>query len=161
MPTTERLNALTNQYFDTSRQNINRDIAGAGQQGASRGYSMGLTNPFAFAQHAENRARGALGDLEGDRARQMMQNPLTSFQAGSQATQFNTGLLLQLLGMKGGNIGNYSGGILPGVVGGLGAIGGAILGGPMGAGIGSSLGGIFGGGGGGYQTDMVDNRQYA
>ena len=157
IPTTESLNALTNQYFNVAGQNINRNVAGAGQLGAARGYSMGLSNPFAFAQHAENQARGAMGGLEADRARQMMQNPLTAFQADAQSRQYNNNLLMQLLGMKVGVVGQREGNVaqdvLGGTISGLGTLGGALIGGPVGAMAGSQLGS-------GFQTDSVDMRQY-
>jgi hypothetical protein len=142
--TLDSLNSLTGKYYDASAANINKNVWQEGQLAAGRGYSMGLSNPFAYSQHAENQARGAMGTLEAQRAGQMMQNPLTMWNMGTQATQFNTNLLLQLQAMRQGLVGNYSSGITAGVVSGLGAIGGALIGGPFGAAAGSQLGGIFG-----------------
>jgi len=131
VPNLGGLNALTNQYYDASAQNINRNVAGAGQLGAARGYSMGLSNPFAMAQRAENSARGAMGGLEAARAGQMMQNPLTANALNLQTKQFNNQLLLQLLGMKtgviGGREGNVAADTMGAAFGGLGQIGAAFL----------------------------------
>ena len=137
-PTTGQLDERTNRLFDAGESNINRDvnrsIGQAGQLASGRGYAQGLSNPFAYAQHAENQARsglGGLGNLEAQRAGQLMQNPLTAFGAGNQATQFNTDLLLKLIGMKGDltsqRQGNAVSGIAGGLVSGAGQLGGAYL----------------------------------
>jgi len=126
------LDKRTNQAFDLAGQGLNRNISQAGQLGAARGYSQGLSNPFAFAQRAENDARGAMVGLEGQRGMSLMQNPLTAFNVGSQGQQYNTDLILRLLGMKAGLTAQREGNvfrddILPAVTSGGGAIAGAYL----------------------------------
>jgi hypothetical protein len=123
VPTTQGLNALTNQYYNAGNANLGREIDKAGQLGAARGYSQGLSNPFAYAQRAENDARSGLGNLEAQRAGQLMQNPLTAYGLKSQATQYNANLINQLLGMKAGVTGQREGNVAQDVIGSV--IGGA------------------------------------
>jgi len=147
------LNSLTNQYFGRGEQNLRSElgsnISQAGQLASGRGYSLGLSNPFAYAQHAENQARGAFGDqygrLEAQRLQSLLGNQTTAFNSSLQSNQANFAKLLQLLQFKGGVVGQREGNIvqeqvLPGLISGIGTIGGAVIGGPAGALAGSQLG---------------------
>jgi hypothetical protein len=117
VPTTEGLNALTKQYYGTAESNLagdrSRSMTGAGQLASARGYSQGLSNPFALAQRAEQGVYGEyanqMGGLQTSLAQQMMQNPLTSFNADAKSRQYNNDLLMQMLGMKGGFTSQRSG----------------------------------------------------
>jgi len=115
------LSPMVNNLYDVSGRNLtqqqNRAVAQAGQLGAGRGYSMGFTNPFAYAQRAEN-------DVYGQFAPQFGQ--LEQGRAGAQISS-----LMQLLGLQSGIAGQRSEGALGGLIGGLGELGGAIIPGLM------------------------------
>lgn len=157
VPTTQGLNALTNQFYNAGNANLTREIDRAGQLGAARGYSMGLSNPFAYAQHAENQARGGIGDLEAQRAGQLMQNPLTAYGLKTNAQRYNADLIQRLLNLKlqatGAREGNAFQDVLGGVLGGAGDIAGALM--APGA---SAVGGGWGGGADTY-TIAPDGRK--
>jgi hypothetical protein len=98
------------KYYGQSLSNLSQDrnqaVSQAGSLASGRGYSMGLNNPFAYAQRAEQgtygQYGGAMGDLLGRRAQSMSQAPLQAFGTQLSANQANSDLLTQLLSIRQG-----------------------------------------------------------
>lgn len=108
----------------------NRALTQTGSLASGRAASLGLNNPFSFAQRAEgqvfNQYAGALQGIGGS-------NIDRAFNQLFQSKNAKFGRLAQLLGLQQGNIGNLSSGAWNETVGpllgaGIGA-GGAVLGG--------------------------------
>ena len=105
----EFLDQRTNQYFDQARQGLMRSqtsaVSGAGSLASARGYSQGLSNPFALAQRAEQgvygQYAGMLGDLETNRAGSLSDNLMKSWQTNQMAQQGRQDWAGRVLGYQG------------------------------------------------------------
>jgi hypothetical protein len=105
----EYLDQRTNQYYDQARgglaQQMGGDMRNAGQLGSARGYSQGLSNPFALAQRAQQGVYGqyanAFGGMETDRANALSGNLLKSWQTGLSAADSRQSWAKGILGYQG------------------------------------------------------------
>lgn len=94
-------------------RNQTQAVSGAGSLAAGRGYSQGLSNPFALSQRAEQGVYGGyanmFGDLETNRAESLSGNLMKSWQTGQMALEGRRDWANKILGYQGSLYGIRSG----------------------------------------------------
>jgi len=135
----DQLDSLTKQYYGQAQNSLygsqQRTAGNAGALATNQAFASGVSNPYAFGQHAQGNVyqgfADAFGGLKSDYLKQMMQNPLTAFGTQHAANQSNYENYYRMMALKQGLSAQrdtgYGEQLAGGLIGMAGDVGGAYL----------------------------------